>query len=131
MTDDPPTTETENPRVLQRTRRAPPGAAPGTLVVDPTAFKPKIGHSPERDVARLRAIREAVGPDVSLRANANQGYSVKEAIRLCRLAEQHDVALDLLEQPVAAWDVQGMAHVRRSVDPEPTPGDHDEGPSPP
>jgi L-alanine-DL-glutamate epimerase-like enolase superfamily enzyme len=80
------------------------------------AFKPKIGHSVERDVARLRAIREAVGPDVSLRADANQGYSVKEAIRLCRLAEQAGVALELLEQPVAAWDLQGMAHVRRSVD---------------
>jgi L-Ala-D/L-Glu epimerase / N-acetyl-D-glutamate racemase len=80
------------------------------------AFKPKIGQSPTRDVARLRAIRDAVGPDVSLRADANQGYSVKEAIQLCRLAERHDVGLELLEQPVAAWDLQGMAHVRRSVD---------------
>ena len=80
------------------------------------AFKPKIGRGAERDVARLRAIREAVGPGVALRADANQGYSVKEAIRLCRLAEKHDVGLELLEQPVAAWDVQGMAQVRRSVD---------------
>ena len=80
------------------------------------AFKPKIGRGAERDVARLRAIREAVGPGVALRADANQGYSVKEAIRLCRLAEKHDVGLELLEQPVAAWDLQGMAQVRRSVD---------------
>ncbi len=80
------------------------------------AFKPKIGRNADSDVARLRAIREAVGPDVSIRADANQGYSVKEAIRLCRLAEKHDVGLELLEQPVAAWDLQGMAHVRRSVD---------------
>ena len=80
------------------------------------AFKPKIGRGAERDVARLRAIREAVGPGVALRADANQGYSPKEAIRLCRLAEKHDVGLELLEQPVAAWDLQGMAHVRGSVD---------------
>lgn len=80
------------------------------------AFKPKIGRDADGDVARLRAIRAAVGPDVSIRADANQGYSVKEAIRLCRLAEKHDVGLELLEQPVAAWDLQGMAHVRRSVD---------------
>ena len=80
------------------------------------AFKPKIGGDPDKDAERLRAIRQAVGPDVSLRADANQGYSVKQAIRLCRLAEKHDVRLELIEQPVAAWDLQGMAHVRRSVD---------------
>jgi L-alanine-DL-glutamate epimerase-like enolase superfamily enzyme len=80
------------------------------------AFKPKIGGDPDKDAERLRVIRQAVGPDVSLRADANQGYSVKQAIRLCRLAEKHVVRLELIEQPVAAWDLQGMAHVRRSVD---------------
>ena len=80
------------------------------------AFKPKIGSDPDRDAERLRVIREAVGPEVSIRADANQGYSVKEAIRLCRLAEKFDLRLELLEQPVAAWDLQGMAAVRRSVE---------------
>ena len=80
------------------------------------AFKPKIGGYPDEDADRLRAIREAVGPDVSIRADANQGYSPKEAIRLCRLAETHGVGLELLEQPVPAWDLQGMAAVRRSVE---------------
>jgi L-Ala-D/L-Glu epimerase len=87
------------------------------------AFKPKIGRDADSDVSRLRAIREAVGPDVSIRADANQGYGVKEAIRLCRLAEKLEVGLELLEQPVPAWDLQGMAHVRRSVD---TPIEADE-----
>lgn len=80
------------------------------------AFKPKIGGIPDADADRLRAIREAVGPDVSIRADANQGYTPKEAIRLCRLAEKFDVGLELLEQPVPTWDLQGMAFVRRSVD---------------
>ena len=80
------------------------------------AFKPKIGGDPDKDADRLRAIREAVGPGVSMRADANQGYTAKEAIRLCRLAEKYDVGLDLLEQPVQAWDLQGMASVRRAVD---------------
>lgn len=80
------------------------------------AFKPKIGGWPDADAERLRAIRQAVGPDVSLRADANQGYNVKQAIRLCRLAEKYDVNLELIEQPVAEWDLQGMATVRRSVD---------------
>jgi L-alanine-DL-glutamate epimerase-like enolase superfamily enzyme len=80
------------------------------------AFKPKIGGDPDADADRLMAIREAVGKDVSIRADANQGYSPKEAIRLCRLAEKHGVGLELLEQPVAASDLAGMAFVRSSVD---------------
>ena len=80
------------------------------------AFKPKIGGIPAKDADRLRAIREAVGPEVSLRADANQGYNSKEAIQLCRLAERDGVNLELLEQPLPYWDLQGMASLRRSVD---------------
>ena len=80
------------------------------------AFKPKIGGHPEEDAIRLKAIREAVGEGISIRADANQGYNPKEAIRLCRLAEKYDVGLELLEQPVPAWDLEGMALVRESVD---------------
>jgi len=80
------------------------------------AFKPKIGGYPEDDAIRLKAIREAVGEGISIRADANQGYTPKEAIRLCRLAEKYDVGLELLEQPVPAWDLDGMALVRKSVD---------------
>lgn len=87
------------------------------------AFKAKIGGDPDADAERLSAIREAVGREVSLRADANQGYDVKEAIRLCRLAERDGVGLELLEQPVAAWNLQGMADVRGSVD---TPIEADE-----
>lgn len=80
------------------------------------AFKPKVGGDPAADADRLRAIREAVGLGVSLRADANQGFSPKEAIRFCRLCDRHAVGLELLEQPVAVHDLPGMALVRRSVD---------------
>lgn len=79
------------------------------------AFKAKIGGDPQRDALRLRAIREAVGPHVSLRADANGGYSAAEAIELCRLAEKYDVGLELLEQPVEPYDLASMAQVRRAV----------------
>lgn len=87
------------------------------------AFKAKIGGVPEADAERLVAIREAVGPEVSLRADANQGYNAKQAIRLCRLLEREGLVLELLEQPVPAWDLAGMALVRASVD---TPIEADE-----
>lgn len=79
-------------------------------------FKAKIGGDPDRDADRLLAIREAVGRDVRLRADANQGYDVKEAIRFCRLVERADLNLGLLEQPVRAHDLAGMALVRSSVE---------------
>ena len=80
------------------------------------AFKPKVGGNPDDDAVRLKAIRDAVGAGISIRADANQGYTPKEAVRLCRLAEKYDVGLELLEQPVPAWDLEGMALVRQSVD---------------
>lgn len=85
------------------------------MAMNVRAFKPKIGSVPERDAERLKAIREAVGPEVSLRADANRGYSPDEAIRLCELAEKYEVGLELLEQPVEAYDLPGMARVRRAV----------------
>ena len=80
------------------------------------AFKAKIGGIPEEDVERVAAMRDAVGAGVSIRADANQGYSVKEAIRFCHLTERRGLGIDLLEQPIPAWDLDGMAHVRASVD---------------
>ncbi len=85
------------------------------LAMNVRAFKPKIGGVPEADAERLRAIRAAVGPDVSLRADANRGYSPEEAIELCALAERYEIGLELLEQPCEFWDLPGMARVRGAV----------------
>jgi L-alanine-DL-glutamate epimerase-like enolase superfamily enzyme len=79
------------------------------------AFKPKIGGVPRHDIDRLRAIRDAVGPDVSLRADANRGYTLEEATEFCRLAEKHDLGLELLEQPLDAHDLPAMAALRQRV----------------
>ena len=71
---------------------------------------------PEGDVERLAAVRAAVGPEIMLRADANQGYTPKEAIRLCRMCERRDLGLELQVQPVPKWDLAGMAEVRAAVD---------------
>ncbi len=85
------------------------------LKLNVRAFKLKIGGIPAEDVERLQAIRQAVGPKISLRADANRGYTPQEAIELCQLCEKHDIGLELLEQPVEAYDLPGMAQVRRAV----------------
>lgn len=75
--------------------------------------KVKVGGGIQADRDRLLAVREAVGPDMALRADANAGYSVQDAIALGRLLEP--VRLQLLEQPVAAEDLPGMAKVRQAI----------------
>ncbi|MEO8303697.1 MAG: enolase C-terminal domain-like protein [Betaproteobacteria bacterium] len=75
--------------------------------------KIKVGGDIRADHDRVRAVREAVGPQMKLRADANAGYDVEQAIALARSIEKFD--LQLLEQPVAAEDLAGMAQVRDAI----------------
>jgi muconate cycloisomerase len=56
------------------------------------------------------AVREAVGPDMALRIDANAGYDPDTSIELARSLEA--AHLQLFEQPAAADDLPGLARVR-------------------
>jgi L-alanine-DL-glutamate epimerase-like enolase superfamily enzyme len=86
----------------------------------------KVGRDSEKDVTRLKSVREAVGPNVNLRLDVNEGYSVDKAIRMIKKFERFDP--QLVEQPVPRWDIKGMAKVARAVD---TPISADEANSSP
>ncbi|MBT9160030.1 MAG: L-Ala-D/L-Glu epimerase [Dehalococcoidia bacterium] len=74
-------------------------------------IKVKVGENPARDVERIRRIREAVGDGVTLRIDANQGWTRVEAVwSLSRMAE---LDIEFVEQPVPAWDIEGLAWVRQ------------------
>jgi L-alanine-DL-glutamate epimerase-like enolase superfamily enzyme len=75
-------------------------------------LKLKVGGlPPEKDATRFRAAREAAGPDFLLAADANQGWTVEEAIRFARLVVDCDLAW--LEEPVRwANDRRAMRDVR-------------------
>jgi L-alanine-DL-glutamate epimerase-like enolase superfamily enzyme len=62
---------------------------------------------------RVRAAREALGPDVDLMCDAHGTYSVTEAKQFCRMVE--DCNLAWFEEPVTADDKRGMAEVRAST----------------
>jgi L-alanine-DL-glutamate epimerase-like enolase superfamily enzyme len=79
-------------------------------------IKAKVGADPDRDAKSLKAIREALGDKISLRADANQSYTIQQAIRLCKRAEEYNVGLELLEQPIARTDLDGLGRVTRAVD---------------
>jgi L-alanine-DL-glutamate epimerase-like enolase superfamily enzyme len=78
------------------------------------ALKVKVGIEPGGDVARVKAVRAAIGPNVRLGADANGGWSPRVAIQtIRRLADE--CGIFFAEQPVAPLDVQWMADVRRNV----------------
>jgi L-alanine-DL-glutamate epimerase-like enolase superfamily enzyme len=67
--------------------------------------KIKIGRRPKEDVARLAAVRNAVGDDLELMVDGNQGAAVDEAIRRARLYEPFDLVW--YEEPLPADDLAG------------------------
>ncbi len=74
------------------------------------ACKIKIGFGVEEDLHVIRAVREAIGPDMRLMIDANHGYTVGEAIRLGRAAA--DYGIDWFEEPVVPEQLSAYAQVR-------------------
>ena len=77
------------------------------------AFKVKVGLDPEKDVQVIKALRESLGPDVLLYADANMAYSVSTAIRTIRRMEEFGLAF--VEEPVPVWDQKGRVKVARAI----------------
>ena len=79
------------------------------------AMKMRFGKpSASEDGERAAAIREAIGPDIDLMADANQGFSVNHAIRVGRAIEPYN--LTWFEEPVQAYDLEGSARVAAEID---------------
>ncbi|OJX19689.1 MAG: dipeptide epimerase [Devosia sp. 67-54] len=74
-------------------------------------IKVKLGTDLATDLARMRAIRAAVGAGFPLRIDANQGWS--RTVARAALAALPQFAPELVEQPVVKWDVEGLAELRR------------------
>jgi L-alanine-DL-glutamate epimerase-like enolase superfamily enzyme len=81
-----------------------------------SALKIKVGDDFMLDVERLKAVREAVGKDTLLRVDANQGWKPKEAVRAIRFMEDLGLDIELVEQPVAYHDMEGLKLVTDSTD---------------
>ncbi|MGB9729702.1 MAG: dipeptide epimerase [Thermoprotei archaeon] len=77
-------------------------------------IKIKVGLDLNDDIERVKSIRDAVGDSVKLFVDANQAWSPKQAIKAINQLRRFD--LELVEQPVKAHDISGLAFVRRNVD---------------
>jgi L-alanine-DL-glutamate epimerase-like enolase superfamily enzyme len=80
-----------------------------------TAYKIKVGiDTPENDASRTREICKVLGDGMLISADANQGYSVDQAIAYVRAV--NGSGLDFFEQPVAGDELAGMAKVAAATD---------------
>ena len=75
------------------------------------AVKIKIGYDVDEDIAAIRAVRRAIGPDKTLMIDANHGYDVLEAIALGKAAADQDI--EWFEEPVVPEDLESYGEVRR------------------
>src|SRR5262249_29865807 len=90
------------------------------------AMKMRVGRrDPREDVERARRLREAIGPDIRLLADVNQGWDELTAIRVGRELE----ALDLywLEEPLPYEDLEGCARVAAALTMRVATGETDYG----
>lgn len=79
------------------------------------SIKMKIGAaSIKEDIARVKASREAVGPEVDLLVDANNAYSRLDALRMVRALEEFDVFW--FEEPLAPDDLEGSAELAAATD---------------
>lgn len=74
-------------------------------------LKIKVGANPELDVARLTAVRQAIGDKNRIRIDANQGWEPKQAVRLLNQMQDKGLDIEFVEQPVKAHDFQGLKYV--------------------
>ena len=76
------------------------------------AIKVKLGRNGKKDVERMQAIRSAVGNEIPLRIDANQGWGVEEAIETLNALKPLDI--QHCEEPIARWDFMNLPKVKKA-----------------
>ena len=79
-------------------------------------LKIKIGDNINKDIDRVVQIHQATkSNDISLRLDANQGWSSDECIRLLQRLERQNIPIEFIEQPVYAKDYLGLKDIKQKV----------------
>ena len=73
--------------------------------------KVKLGHSKEQDVESIRKIRDAIGPKIPIRLDANQGWKTNEALDILKALTHYKI--QHCEEPIPRWDYMQLPEIRR------------------
>ncbi|MGB4399565.1 MAG: enolase C-terminal domain-like protein, partial [Daejeonella sp.] len=76
-----------------------------------TILKIKLGKKPDDDLERMHKIREAVGPDMVLRIDANQGWNFDASLKC--LNGMKDLNIEFCEQPMRTWYDDRLPELRK------------------
>ncbi|HHT0594903.1 TPA: dipeptide epimerase [Legionella anisa] len=79
-------------------------------------IKIKLGLNPIEDLERVRAIRKAIGNDITLLVDANQGWSFEDALKVITAFKQQQLNIPMVEQPVSAQDLPNLKAISEQVD---------------
>jgi len=77
------------------------------------AIKVKLGTTKDQDVERITKIRAAIGEDLPIRIDANQGWDYKTAVATLKALEP--LGIEYCEQPIAYWDYENMRRIRQNT----------------
>jgi len=77
------------------------------------AIKVKLGTTKEQDIEIIKKIRLAIGDELPIRIDANQGWDYKTATYVLKALEP--MGIEYCEQPVAHWDYENMRRVRNNT----------------
>lgn len=80
-----------------------------------TTYKVKVGRDLEEDIELVSNIRKLIGDDLELTLDANAGWKVKQAIDAINILDEYNV--NMVEQPVQGWNIDGLLEVKNSVRP--------------
>ncbi|MDO9538282.1 MAG: dipeptide epimerase [Thermoplasmata archaeon] len=75
------------------------------------SVKLKCGINPDEDIDMVLAVRAAIGPDIKIRLDANEGYNIDESIRVVNTLESQGADLEFLEQPTRALYLYALKEV--------------------
>ncbi|MFC1996160.1 mandelate racemase/muconate lactonizing enzyme family protein [Chloroflexota bacterium] len=78
------------------------------------AIKMKVGLGVKEDLKYIKAVREAIGPDIQLMVDSNHAYSRSEALSLVRKIELLDIAF--FEEPLSPEDYEGYRALRNRTE---------------
>ncbi len=77
------------------------------------AIKVKLGTTIDMDTKRIKKIREAIGDELPIRVDANQGWDYNTAINTLNALEP--MGIEYCEQPIAHWDYENMRRIRQNT----------------
>lgn len=79
-------------------------------------IKIKCSQNVDEDIKRVKAVYEAVGSEVALRLDPNAHWNVHGAVKAIKKLKEFNCDIQYLEQPVPAWDFNGMSRIRKLID---------------